>query len=81
MPILEEGRDSLLNRLVMVGLTEKTHWNKDGRRVSLGPMQIYEGSVCFRLMERLAYKGFEVRICLVGSKRKKKSVSLDLSNE
>lgn len=54
MRILEEERDSILNRVVVVGLTEKINWNKDLKEVMLGAVQIYGGSVFFRLMEQLA---------------------------
>ena len=40
MRILEEGRDSILNRVVVVGLTEKINLNKDLKEVMLGTMQI-----------------------------------------
>lgn len=38
--ILEEGRDTILNRVVMIGPTEKINLNKDLKGLMAGAMQI-----------------------------------------
>lgn len=40
MRILEEGRDTILNPVVMIGPTEKINLNKDLKGLMAGAMQI-----------------------------------------
>ena len=60
-----------MNRVIIVGLTEKINLNKDLKEVPSRAMQMYGGSI-----SRL-----QVGVCLVGLKKRMESVWLDLSSE
>lgn len=53
MRLLEEGKHSILNRVVVIGLTEKISLSEDLKEMVLEAMQVYGGSVCVRLVEEL----------------------------
>lgn len=53
MRVLEEGKDAILNRVVMVCLTEKINLNKDLKEVMSGTMLI-SGGAYSRQKEQLA---------------------------
>lgn len=43
MKVLEEGRDVILNRVIMVGVIEKINLNKDLKKVMSRATQLYGG--------------------------------------